>query len=72
MKAPIGFKAFSFFGSVSVRFRCVCEIAFTVVTSVRICVTTTVTTTLVIVVATETTFVTTYGTSSVTALRQLL
>ena len=27
MKALIGFKAFYFFGSVSVRFRCVCEMA---------------------------------------------
>ena len=26
---PIGFKSFYFFGSVSVRFRCVCEMAFT-------------------------------------------
>ena len=29
MKALIGFKSFYFFGSVSVRFRCVCEMAFT-------------------------------------------
>ena len=29
MKALIGCKAFYFFGSVSVRFRCVCEMAFT-------------------------------------------
>ena len=29
MKALIGIKAFYFFGSVSVRFRCVCEMAFT-------------------------------------------
>ena len=28
MKALIGFKAFYFFGSVSVRFRCICEMAF--------------------------------------------
>ena len=28
VKALIGFKAFYFFGSVSVRFRCVCEMAF--------------------------------------------
>ena len=27
MKALIGFKAFYFFGSVSVRFRCICEMA---------------------------------------------
>ena len=27
VKALIGFKAFYFFGSVSVRFRCVCEMA---------------------------------------------
>ena len=30
MKALIGFKAFYFFGSVSVRFRCVCEMALRV------------------------------------------
>ena len=30
MKALIGFKAFYFFGSVSVRFRCICEMAFIV------------------------------------------
>ena len=29
VKALIGFKAFYFFGSVSVRFRCVCEMALT-------------------------------------------
>ena len=28
VKALIGFKAFYFFGSVSVRFRCICEMAF--------------------------------------------
>ena len=30
MKALIGFKAFYFFSSVSVGFRCVCEMAFNV------------------------------------------
>ena len=30
MKALIGFKAFYFFGSVSVRFRCICEMALTI------------------------------------------